>query len=674
MKKAVIFILISVLFSLTFVSAIDSIACVPKEVVQGGTITCEIDLAAGVPEKNQAFNITFYNDTAQSVPLTGCSFIGTTQNSPDPIDIIQGCTIPSTWGSSTTGVVNFSLTGLGTELLFLFNVSAATSSTLIVDEIIVESPILLGRQSGVRWTVTKQDTGNPVIGASCTGDILQLIGGNLVPIAGKSAGFLAPISKFAGHALTSFIPTAVILEEGTDYIVEVRCDCIPENGGCMNGDGTVLINRSSNTGLIGIGTSSISTGTWLTTNTITDKNSYRVGETVLVCANVTNPINRSRQEVSIEYNLRCDSGDDSNTNRILLQDHTEIRGINKNTTQMQCHDFKVPDVEGLEKGATNCYGATDVTVLNELLEPLITYSTRSLATNITTPRIHPEIFWEKISRTIYFANVSFNEFDVGVKEIHATINQLMHEPDTHATAIKNFTVRFMNGTAIPFDTRISVHKRFVRFTEEDESVQDIDVVTIAILGVNTTLDEDLNVTVEFVNFEERNVEALEGIENKTGTFHLDVTCPRGKIGSTMKCTITAYIEESQTVEKETDFTCYIDNNISLINFNQMVTRTPSLILKDFLIPSTFEDESTHTLTCLAGYYNLGSRIDTFSTTFRAEKGKIFEVEEKIIEKIKKVFTDGGLNFGIIIFILGVLVFCFVFMIKRRKSSFPIEQD
>jgi len=126
--------------------------------------------------------------------------------------------------------------------------------------------------------------------------------------------------------------------------------------------------------------------------------------------------------------------------------------------------------------------------------------------------------------------------------------------------------------------------------------------------------------------------ALEGIENKTGTFKFEVDCPLyGVIDDPMNCVIIAQIE-SGDVQKEVDFTCYIlqdGNRYSELNFNQMVTRYPVTLEKDFLVPSHFTGDTIATLYCEAGYYNLGSRIDTFYDTFVAEEKVAEGVEEGV---------------------------------------------
>jgi len=106
--------------------------------------------------------------------------------------------------------------------------------------------------------------------------------------------------------------------------------------------------------------------------------------------------------------------------------------------------------------------------------------------------------------------------------------------------------------------------------------------------------------------------ALEGIENKTGTFHFDIDCPTSTTSGDITCTITGYVESGE-FQKETDFDCYVDEGISPLNFNTMIGTTPYITTKTFSTSGLTFDQ--HTVTCKANYYNLGSRTDTFSDSF-----------------------------------------------------------
>lgn len=195
----------------------------------------------------------------------------------------------------------------------------------------------------------------------------------------------------------------------------------------------------------------------------------------------------------------------------------------------------------------------------------------------------------------------------------------------------------------------------------------------------------------------RQAEALEGIETKTGTFHLDVDCPPyGTIGRDMSCTIIAYIEDPQTVQKEVDFTCHISDGISTyssINFNQMITKNPISISRDFTIPSTFSNGQQYVLQCHADYYNLGSRRDSFYDTFTAtispssglpergpgitggviDEGEDKGIKEGIIDIIKKFNPFGpdknwAFIFIEIITLAGILVMLIIAWRNRKKQK------
>jgi len=137
--------------------------------------------------------------------------------------------------------------------------------------------------------------------------------------------------------------------------------------------------------------------------------------------------------------------------------------------------------------------------------------------------------------------------------------------------------------------------------------------------------------------------ALEGIENKTGVFNLEIDCKEVvNLGGTLECDITAYLENDE-VNKEVDFTCYVEdegNEISSINFNKMVTRTPWTVKKRFKIPTTLEQKQ-YVLQCHADYYNLGSRRDSFYDSFivRSEGFKEEKEELTMLGKIFKWFDN-----------------------------------
>ena len=84
---------------------------------------------------------------------------------------------------------------------------------------------------------------------------------------------------------------------------------------------------------------------------------------------------------------------------------------------------------------------------------------------------------------------------------------------------------------------------------------------------------------------------------------------------------------------------------------------------NFLIPPDFRIESVHTLNCKANYFNLGSRSDPFSTTFKVENRNFFG----------RIFGElgGGIKNNIQIVVAGIvflLVLVGLFLLKRRKKK------
>jgi len=189
------------------------------------------------------------------------------------------------------------------------------------------------------------------------------------------------------------------------------------------------------------------------------------------------------------------------------------------------------------------------------------------------------------------------------------------DESTPIERIVNVSLTYQNGSATSLSTELLA-------TNTGEIVFFINNVNLS------KGDNNFTITANTHDYSKRGVVALEGsrvalegIENKTGTFHLDVNCPsEGEIGKDIACTITAYVEDSQTVQKEVDFTCYIthgNSNYSAVNFNQMVTKNAVSINQNFLIPSILNTGTQYTLQCHADYYNLGSRRDSFYDTFTA---------------------------------------------------------
>jgi len=306
--------------------------------------------------------------------------------------------------------------------------------------------------------------------------------------------------------------------------------------------------------------------------------------------------------------------------------------------------------------------------------------------------------WDRISENQYIFNLTIPSLGTNAR----TFNFGEHLPfrlldeSTPLERLVNVTVTYQNLSAIPHNTSL-----FVQFEQ----------IIFLIENVNTSAgDNNFTITANTYDFTNRSVvalegsrTALEGIEDKTGTFKLNVNCPNTAIaGDVVFCDIEAQVEDSQLVEKEVDFTCYINTNsgrASETNFNQMITIDLFKISRNFLVPGNLVVGEEHTLQCEASYFNLGSRTDRFSDTFtivgdigstQVKGAGVVEAKENLIEdlvedlkKIGKEIIDKGKNIfddilkspllylglmGIFVFIVSIAIFFYAMSRKTRSEN------
>jgi hypothetical protein len=396
------------------------------------------------------------------------------------------------------------------------------------------------------------------------------------------------------------------------------------------------------------------------TSVATDKTNYYTGEFLHVCANITNQY-EERVEFDVFYNYRCEGeADNFDTSRSIIGEHTEKRAVSAGTSQYQCSQLYIKYVDHLLYRTSSCYAS--VTIQSPYIDRFDNkISQTSSRFNITDYGMYPEyetdptyplvrLFpdWRRfdnlidgVSKSYFRAKLNITklnedyldpngEITDNAWDIYASFSDRM----PCSTEIYNYSVTLANGTVVdnPIENKAITWKK----NENGEKIEG--KCSLGIENVNfSDIDDDYFIAyVWFEDFEERQTEALEGlntswgtaatalvgIENKTGTFHLDVQCPSSSVlGSDINCSITAQVEDDQITQKEVDFTCYItgDGNIySSVNFNQMVNQTPITLYQTFPVPSTLIGGEQYTLQCHADYYNFGSRRDSFYDTFGVE--------------------------------------------------------
>ncbi|MFA5174257.1 MAG: hypothetical protein WC438_03690 [Candidatus Pacearchaeota archaeon] len=564
-------------------------------------------------EKSKSYTLNWTNSSGYQLELD----TGTTPAISDT-QFFKTYVLSPTYSSVYGGIINATLIGSNLEGNDWANVTNAGASDLVITNASFTSIVLLGKRIGIKFDI-KDENNKKISNAKCSVNILDS-GNN--PIDSSIREFYS----FDGRASFTQEITKDSFNEGSEYRAEIRCTCGGNNTNeaCFDEEGTVVINSK------GTASGPFVTNTWLTVNTLTDKSIYHMKDEIFICVNVTNVDSNSRVPMHIYNQVRCsrDLDNNSDLDRVLIisdDEEPDERGISVNTTQMQCKRFVIPESSYLQGRNSQCYASTTVWVLDQNREKIVSYATTSPAFNITSDELNIIPDWERISEYVFnsiinlsdsnFANVNgtgIGNIDLKLHKVSSTIKSSEQYGETeigldsfvNTKYIKNITGYNLTGTFTPYLEIL-----------EDGSVE------IELRDVDISSNGWYNITLEFNSFEERQSSALEGIENKTGTFHLDVSCPStGTIGNDMDCVITAYVEDSQLMEKEADFTCYISDGVfsySSVNFNQMITRTPLSLTRSFSVPSSFVSGQNYILQCYADYYNLGSRRDSFYDTFIA---------------------------------------------------------
>lgn len=372
---------------------------------------------------------------------------------------------------------------------------------------------------------------------------------------------------------------------------------------------------------------------------IMDKPAYYTGETMQICGNITVGYD-TRIELEISYRYRCGNSSDT-TGLSAIDSYTEIRGVNPMSTQLRCANLRIPNTRVLNYMTSSCQAI--VTVESSYINTFDNKITVQGPTfNITDFGMYPryEVYsaypmiklspdWrlydeavDSISNNYYRAKINITQISESVLDPYNKVTDtdwdvylLMTSDMPCVGELLNYTVEYANGSVIDNE----VEAKTMHWTDREGVYFDECVIGIENINLSDPDDDYFVAKVWYEDYEARSTEALEGIENKTGTFHMAVDCnTNGFIGSTISCNITAQVE-SDDLQKEVDFTCDIldgSSQYSSVNFNQMINHSMSTFNKELTIPSNFTT-GTYTVECSALYYNLGSRTDTFSDAFEA---------------------------------------------------------
>jgi len=613
-SKKILTILLLSIFFISFASATCTVTLDQDSYPDGGTATATMLCTEHPAESTEAYTLNWTNATGYQLELD----TGTTPKADGTNSFFETYVIPSNYFAVYGAGLNATLTGTELEGTDNATIAAVASTDLIITDVTLTGNYRVGRYGSVKFKVT-ENGGDPVFNARCVVDVVD---GNGLPVV--ATGFMVP-TQSNGYVLQT-TPIHSFWPEGGNFKWDIACGCLNTTGMTSSEPGK-CINAADGTAISGFAKGKVQVpftlSTWLTSTTHVDKTDYAMKNEIFICANVTNVDYALRIPLEIEYQIRCSAGTDNDwdLDRILLthEDYADKRGISTNSTQMQCDKVTIPEQNYLQGKTSECYASTNVWMVDSDGSRLIGYPSTSSTFNITSTELNLDADWVKTGTNQINSIVNLSSFTeingTGTGNIDVRLHGGYNEIDlTHGielfNLIENITV--YNTTGI-----LTEGTHYTLEFLEDDNVE-IELKNVPLTNTGT---EWWNITLDFYNFEDRQADALEGIENKTGTFHLDVACPSsGTIGSDMSCVITAYIEDSQTPQKEVDFTCHISDGISTyssVNFNQMITNNALSMSRAFTIPSTFTDGQQYVLQCYADYYNLGSRRDSFYDTFTA---------------------------------------------------------
>ena len=691
MKNKFVILLVGIFLFLIFPLVSSSTTVLDSEAyVEGSTATLEMTITTG-NEKNQAYTVTWKNATGYVVDTS----TGTTPSSTTPPlnEFFESFTINSSYISIYGNALNATL--LGDNLAGQSNatISAATSSDLLIVDIVISTENFIGTTLAISAKV-KNGTEIGTAGASCRIDI-ETIGGNTV-VSG-----IEEISNHNGDLDVDFEIDSSHFIAGVQYLADINCFCeIGDGRGCSNaedgasGEGTkgfliddlndFMINKkwANTTGFHDDFTASqgmypavylkdefggkiqITDGptrinqediSWGTFNNSVEGNKTTNGQGFLtggkpasLCLLLNNTFTEEKfifvNEVSFDddtleqhfFPISLDTGETLQGESIIMRTSVKPQ-IDEGVVERCSEEFLLPThvVGGndfdinfhlhleefeqeleLESDEFNFYGHEIGTPYIKIID-VVNVTTSAFDSSINAcNELEVNITYDYfgVDETKFIARYCFENTD---RDVIAGCIEKRIETDAGASSTINDTI------TLPYFKHAGTSEVDVSFFEETDrttligfaDVEPYNTFTIVVNNSDSCRYSE-NLALQS---QQRQASALEGIENKTGTFHLAVDCPaQASAGSEMTCSISAQVEDSQVVEKEVDFTCYLNdgvNNYNSFNFNQMINKTLLTVNKTILIPSSFTATQSYVFQCEARYYNLGSRTDKFFDTF-----------------------------------------------------------
>jgi len=409
---------------------------------------------------------------------------------------------------------------------------------------------------------------------------------------------------------------------------------------------------------------------------------------------VTNVEKMKRIPMEIYHQVRCSAGSDNNNDldRILIisdDSEPDHRGIGIGSTQMQCKQFNIPEDTMLQGRNSECYASTETWIINDVGEELFGYFSTSPVFNISSDSINIQADWERkagaknnFTTTINLSAKQYEDWNAdGIGNIDIRLSKIDTENLDHTDQygstlvdlsalletryIKTASAEYENGTSIPV---------YLEWLEDG-------LVELELRDVNYSVGNVYTLELELEDWDERQSDALEGIENKTGTFAFNITA-KNSLSDTVDFDIYALLEISDQSQVEGFFSCYLDGYKAEteIQFEHAINKiTPYEAGKSLDIPDGVT--GTQTIICELGFLGFGNDKDIASDTFKVGSGSISgsaggTQDKTIVEKIKETSEDflehineNSTTYWIIfVIIVLVLLICYAYWEIYRKNE------
>ena len=367
---------------------------------------------------DQSYNILYISNG--TTPVTDIPFIES-YIIPDGITLISA----NLTGTNLEGYDNASVTG-------------ATNTSLIITNVTFRDNIYIGKTNSVSYRVYDSED-NLVNGAYCNN-------------AGEDGVSLAPLfaQDFYTIVTSGYVHASQDLSfssfnENRDYLLHITCNYDSDGDGIIDkwGDNRFPFYVSQ----------------WLYVNTLTDKTFYEPLEEIFICANVTNIDYDKRITMEITHQLRCSAynDNDSDTDRsIILSDDSnpDIRGISVNTTQMQCKRFIIPEARYMQGKNNTCYASTQVVVIDEEYNKVVTYDTTSPEINIYSESLQINADWQEISKNNFVTTINLSSSEYSDYSSNLTSGKVDIRIDKSSETIEHYSQYVI--PAINFDNFINL--------------------------------------------------------------------------------------------------------------------------------------------------------------------------------------------------------------------------